>query len=277
MPNAAALPRVASSASAPLPSKETPLKDVLDELQARADAGDAEAASRLARDLNKCTRIDELKRTLPQMLPLVLAEDDKNQSVDELSWHEKMLGIYQQKLDLIRDNESFCAGVGREDLETVTPALLRAAQLGDLASTNCYLGMSTLGMPGLLDHPEWLTDYKQNALQLVQAAFERGDWVAVGMLEHAYGPFRFQTQFLTQLTEPDTTAYYRYLRLQRLGASGDFLARLDKQIEAAQQDLTPPQIADGDAWAQDAYTRYFNGSSSNELSNGVNTCNGLED
>jgi hypothetical protein len=32
------------------------------------------------------------------------------------------------------------------------------------------------------------------------------------------------------------------------------------------------QIADGDAWAQEIYTRYFDGTSSNGLSNGTNVC-----
>lgn len=266
-------PSVASTKT-PLPPKGTPLKQTLAELQERAAGGDADAASRLARDLNKCTRIDDLKRTMPRVLTALLEDDYSKLSEEDLAWHEKALERYQKDLDFIRGNEALCAGIGHDDLQTMTPALLRAAQLGDLASTNCYLGLGLFRAPGLLDHPEWLTDYKLYAQQLVQSAFEQGDWAVVGMLEHAYAGF-FGADFLTQLTGIDPAAYYRYLRLQRLGANGDFVAKLDKQIAAAQQDLTPQQITDGDAWAQDAYARYFNGSSSNELSNGVNYCNAL--
>lgn len=278
-PKKSAKPRhiVASSvANASLPPKDMPLKNALAELRARANAGDADAASRLAHDLNKCLRVDDIKRTMPQILPFVLSDDDKKLTAEQLSAREKSLGYYQKELDLVRDNDAFCTGIGREELTTMTPTLLRAAQLGDLAATECYLGGGLYDTPGLLDHPEWLSDFKQNALSLVNSAVERGDWVAIGLLEHAYAGF-FQSQFLTQLMGPDPAMAYRYLRLQRLGASGDFVDKLDKQIGGVAQNLTPQQIADGDAWAEDTYAKYFNGSSSNDLSNGVNTCNGMMD
>lgn len=262
--------RIASSSPAPLPPPGTPLKAAMAELSARADAGDSEAASRLARDLNKCTYVARMKQLLPQIVPFALDEDDKKLTAKELSQREKSLGLYQRELDRIHDNEALCAGLDRADFDALTPALLRAAQLGDARATDCYLSSGLTGMQGLLDHPEWLADFKRNAMPLAHTAIERGDWVAVGILEHAYGGFF--SDFMSQITGPDLAQRYRYLSLQRLGARGDFIAKLDRQIAAIVPSLTPAQVSDGDSWAQDTYTRYFNGSSSNELSNGTNVC-----
>jgi hypothetical protein len=41
--------------------------------------------------------------------------------------------------------------------------------------------------------------------------------------------------------------------------------------------LTADEIAQGDDWAQDIYARYFNGTSSNEGTNGASSCGKFED
>jgi hypothetical protein len=261
---------IASTSSAPLPPPGTPLKDIYAGLKARADAGDREAASRLVRDMNKCSWTAKMKLFLPQILPSVLGGNDKKLTAEELSWREKSLGHYQKEFDLIRDNEALCTGLDQKAFDTFTPNLLRAAQLGDPWATDCYLSSGVTGMQGLLDHPEWLATFKQNAMPLARTAIENGDWVAVGIMEHAYGGFF--NDFISQVTGTDLAQRYRYLRLQRLGASGDFIAKLDEQISGVRPNLTVEQIADGDAWAQEIYTRYFDGTSSNGLSNGTNVC-----
>jgi hypothetical protein len=262
--------RVASNSSVPLPPPGTPLKDIYAELKARADAGDVAAAARLAHDLGKCQYIAHIKQTLPQIMPFVLDQDDKKLTADELSRRDKTLDFYQKQFDMVRGNAAFCAGLDRSDFETLTPVLKRAAQLGSTTATDCYLSSGLTDMEGLLDHPEWLVEFKQNAMPLAQAAIENGDWVTVGIMEHAYGGLF--NDFLSQITGTDLAQRYRYLKLQRLGASGDFIAKLDKQISGITQNLTAGQIADGDNWALDTYAHYFNGSSSNELSNGTNVC-----
>ncbi|HXD83592.1 MAG TPA: hypothetical protein VN599_04075 [Rudaea sp.] len=258
------------TSSAPLPPPGTPLKDTYAELKARADAGDGQAASRLVHDMEKCSWIAKMKLFLPQTLPSALGGNDKKLTAEELSWREKSLGHYQKELDLIHNNEAFCAGLDQKEFDTLTPNLLRAAQLGDTWATDCYLSSGVTGMQGLLDHPEWLAEFKQNAIPLARAAIENGDWVAVGIMEHAYGGFF--SDFISQVTGTDLAQRYRYLSLQRFGASGDFTAKLDEQISGITPNLSMDQIADGDAWAQEMYARHFDGTSSNGLSNGTNVC-----
>lgn len=268
---------VRATASEPLPPPGAPLAQTFDALQARADAGDVQAASRLYHDLHKCARLQQIRRTLP----IIVAMDPGHprpeaQSADDLKREQRVLDWEQRDLDFVRDNEPLCDGLDKQQLDSIVPAALRAAKLGDEQALDCYIGSSSHQMPDLLNHPEWLTDYKRNAPALVQSALHNGDWVIVGLLQFAYQG-GFDASFLNQMIDPDPVMYYRYLRLQRLGASGNFADKLDKLIDQAARQLSAAEITDADAWASDTYTRYFNGSSSNVNHNGVNTCRGSDE
>ncbi len=63
-----------SAAKAPLPPPGMPLKQTLAELQARTDAGDASAASRLYRDMQRCAERRQILRTMPDVATRILDE-----------------------------------------------------------------------------------------------------------------------------------------------------------------------------------------------------------
>jgi hypothetical protein len=259
----------------PLPPKGTPLKEIMPELAERANAGDVDAAARIAHDLQRCLYMSRMKQIVPTIAAYTLNEDDSKLSAEELEERAARLDLVHKQIDKIRANETMCQDVGYDEYASIFPMQMRAAELGDVAAANCYLGQG-VGAPGLFDHPEWLTQFKNNALNVAQNAVEQGDWVAVALLDQAYRPFN-PGVLLQQLVTPDPAMVYRYLRLQRLGASGDFATRLDKEIAEKTAELTPEQIADGDVWAQDTYGHYFNGSSSDDLSNGFKICNAADD
>jgi hypothetical protein len=153
----------------------------------------------------------------------------------------------------------------------VVSTALQAAQLGDQQATSCYLGTSYTGMPQLIDHPDWLGDFKQNALQLANTAVQQGNWNAVELLQGAYLGI-FSTP-LSETTGADPVMRYRYLMLERLGAHGPFAARLDTRIKDAADELNSSQLSDADAWARDTYAQYFQDSGpSNVASVGANIC-----
>jgi hypothetical protein len=131
-------------------------------------------------------------------------------------------------------------------------------------------------MPGLIDHPEWLADMRNGVAQMLDYAIGQGDWVAAELLHHAYAGMLRENP-AGQAIQPDPAMDYRYLRLERLGATGAFVPKLDRLLADAANGLTPQQIADGDAWAGDTYARYFSGSTSNEVANGANICANPED
>jgi hypothetical protein len=261
---------VAKKAIKPLPAPGAPLTQIFDELKARADAGDAAAASRLFRDLELCKRVDELRRALPDMVSY--AEDSNNDKPSSGHFSaEQMLERSQRMLDFVKHNETTCAGLDQNQINAITPAMLEAAQLGDRDARDCYVTTTMFSrIPGLLDHPEWLTQYKQHALPFVESAIQEGDWRVVDMLQHAYAGDLVGT-LLGQQVGTDPALAYRYLKLLRLGAIVR-AASLDQQLAEAQRRLTPDEIADATSWAQDTYARYFAGSSSDEIGKGLHMC-----
>jgi hypothetical protein len=169
-----------------------------------------------------------------------------------------------------------CAGATKAQLESLVPVMFRAAQLGDVRAISCYGASGFDSMPGLLDHPEWLADMRDYVPSMYDHALRHGDWVAVELLRQAYDGVFVETP-AAQSIHADPAMAYRYLRLELLGASGTFVQKLNTMLAVATNSLTPQQIADGDAWASDAYARYFAASSSNEVSNGANICSDPED
>ncbi len=137
------------------------------------------------------------------------------------------------------------------------PTVLRAAQLGDDDAADCYVGSELGNQPGLLDHPQWVTDFKENAVDLANATVTHGDWTAVRLLALAYVG-TFYGSILTQATGTNPANAYRYLRLWRMGAGEkENIDFIDKQIAQAAAQITQVDRDAADRWAQNAYQQYF--------------------
>ena len=249
----------------------TPLRDRYSELKARADANDPAAASALFRDIMDCSFANNMKKTMPPRALAELERDSSNDTAEELEVHERQLGDMQKTLDFVRKQQARCADFGEAPTDAIMPAMLKAAQLGDQLATRCYLDSDSLITWNLISHPDWLEDYKNNVLAIAQRGIEHGDWRVVGLLQRSrLGPFK--ATLLGQILSSDPAAEYRYLKLMRLGSSGDFGASLDPMIAVSAQDLSPEQMANADAWSQQTYDNYFNGSSSNVIDRAPAAC-----
>ena len=202
------------------------------------------------------------------MVERLLDENSDNISAEQ---RDRALANLQQDLDSARQSEALCAGIGDAQLQDVVPLTLRAAQLGDDAAANCYVGGALMQTNGVLDHPEWLTQYKQNALDLANAAIERGDWTMAGQMQFAYAQY-FRTSLLSQLVGDHPELNYQYLKLRRLGANEEDAAFLDQELKVASKNLPADAITDGDVRAQDMYQRYFSSTPENHVVHNVNTC-----
>lgn len=246
-----------ATAATPLPPPGTPLKDVYDELKARADAGDAGAASRLFADLSGCNSARAKIAAQPVLLEHALGEDLSKLSESDLRERESFLGAMSGQIEKARNAEAVCAGLS-DDQQQITPVALRAAQLGDAVAANCYVGGFPLLGKGLLAHPEWVTQYRDNALSIAQAIVAQGDWSMVAQLREAYAESaRDAFDALGELTGADPVQAYRYLRLERLGASERTAAQIDRDLAAAERRLAPADVAAAATWAQETYARSF--------------------
>jgi len=268
-------PTKTPSASKPLPPPGTPLKQTFDELKARADAGDAEAASRLFRDAQRCQRFRQLSSRAPQMAKRWLEEKTDGASQADLETTDAFLSTAQSELAFLRDNAELCSDAPKE-VDSTLPLALLAAQLGDPIAANCYVGgAGTFGIPsGLVDHPEWLSEYKDNALAYADATVEKGDWTMVSQLEMAYeGQI---PSLLTQVTGANTAMAYRYLSLSRLGVKDNgkdkTVRYLDARLNAMAENLTGDQKLAAEDWARNAYQHYFTGNPQNPAYNSFRVC-----
>lgn len=250
----AAAPRT----SAPLPAPGAPLKDTRAELAARAEAGDAEAASRLFRDTQRCADVRRVNSMVPRMAQRALDQKADGLSPEAARGREKMFAEFDKQLNFVRDNAVLCEGLSDDEINQVLPNAMQAALLGDTVAADCYVGTGMYGMPqGLLDHPEWLADYKQNAVAIANAAIDRGDWAMVSMLSNAYDP-NFFVSLLGQVTGRDPVQAYRLLKLRTLGATGGRAADfVNRELAMIGNEIPADAKAAGDAWAQQTFQTAF--------------------
>lgn len=250
--------RVRNTAPAPLPPPGTPLAQIHDELKARADAGDVAAASRLYYDVRDCFAAKRLQRTLPRLMQtsINLKADGKDSAHAQVI-QEAVLRMTEGQYKFAQQQHDICAGLSDDQIDSVTPIALRAANLGDARALGCYVGSNLDYMPGLLNHPEWLIQFKQNALALAQHGVTQGNWLAVHALTQAYLG-NASGFLLTQATGPDPTKAFAYMQLEKLGNPDARAAvETDRRLALAAEQLTPEQQADAETWAQDTYAHFF--------------------
>lgn len=258
------------SERAPLPAAGTQLKSILADLKARADAGDAEAASRLFKDMQTCAEVQRLNQIMPGMANRVL----NNTSSDPRSG--RMLDFVQRNLDFTKNNAALCAGLGTDDMANLVPATLQAAQLGDPQAANCYVGANLNNWPGLVNNSQWIQDYQSNALNLANSALQQGDWSMAMLMAQAYGGS--SRNMLNQITGTSAAQAYTYAKLMSLGqpTGTQQSQRSTNALSNFSSQMTPEQIQAADQQAQQMYQQYFNNTprQTGDVANAMQACQG---
>jgi len=239
-----------------LPPPRTALVDTFDTLKSRADAGDARAAARLYNDLLRCHVSATINSDVAQATKSALTDRNINLTPQELDARERKLAHMQELADSAHANESLCLGVSAAYLQELEPAALHAAELGDDDAASCYVGGDFLSMTGVTDHPEWMAQYKQHALDIADQSVARGNWTMVRQFYDALGDVRGTTPF-GRLTGRDIAQQYRYAKLMQLGADAAGRAAVDEEVGALLPSLSENDIAVGDIWARNTYQRMF--------------------
>jgi hypothetical protein len=264
------------SARAPLPPANTPLKSILADLKARAAAGDAEAASRLFKDLQACAQVQRFNQGMSGFANRALNGSGTAASPADAQRQNRMLDFVQHNLDYAQNNAAMCAGLDSDDMTALVPATLQAAQLGDEQATNCYVGANLNNWPGLLSNPQWIQDYQTNALNLANSALQQGDWSMAMLMAQAYGGST--RNMLNQLTGSNPAQAYTYAKLMSLGQPADAQQsqRSTNMLSNLSGQLTPDQIQAADAQAQQMYQQFFNSTprQTGDIANPMRTCQG---
>jgi hypothetical protein len=270
------LDSAASNGSATaLPPPGTPLAEIFDELKRRADAGDAAAASRLFQDLQRCAEAQRLGHYLPAIANRAL-EGNLPSSPDELERSDRQLDRLQRGLEFQQNTQAMCAGVSSNQLAALVPTTLAAAQLGDPQAADCYVGANLNAWPDVLNNPGWVSEYKNNALPLANAALQRGDWTMVALLASANAGGIRNNNMLNQVTGSDPQQAYTYAKLMSLGQPPGTppSSRSTNALSTLSSQLTPEQIQAGDTQAQSMYQQYFNAAprQTGQVANSMRAC-----
>ncbi len=247
--SAAAKPPPAARKGDPLPPAGTPLKDTFAQLQARANAGDAAAAARLLRDVNRCSRLRGSEWKSAGASDELTSAKTEDMTPERLRTYQLLLDAMEQRQRTVSENQKFCADASPQMLDSLVPNIAQAARLGDEDARACYLGRGPLyDSRGLLEHPESLQSYRDDARSLIESGLTAGDWRVVDLLQQAYEPGA--QGLLAGVVGTDPAQHYRYLKLYRLGAEEHRVAQLDRQLAAAAANLSPAERAQADEWAQ---------------------------
>jgi hypothetical protein len=247
--SAPAKPAIQARKGDPLPPPAAPLKDTFAELQARAEAGDAAAASRLMRDVNRCNRLRGSEWKNVGASDELTERNTDGMTPAQLRTYQILLDAMELRQQGVRKTQELCADASEQMLDSLVPNIALAARLGDEDARACYLGRGPLyDSRGLLDHPESLQSYREDARSLIESGLAAGDWRVVDLLQQAYEPGA--QGLLAGVVGSDPLQHYRYLKLYRLGAEPHRIAQLDRQLASAAANLSPGELAQADEWAQ---------------------------
>lgn len=249
--------------AARLPPRDARLKDVFSDLQARANAGDVAAATRLYRDLSLCSRFRGMGWANSRLADELLSERVETMEPGQLGNYRSQLEAVESREQNAQKFHDLCDGTSDAMLDSLVPNLRKAAQLGEESARACYLALGpNYDARGLMNHPEWLNAYRSSVSSLIDSGIAAGDRRVVNILRNAYQPG--SDSLLAGVLGSDSDRYYRYLKLYRLGAPPNDSRNLDQQLIAAAAELEPEQLADADNWAETTFRQNFNRSDSTE-------------
>ncbi len=167
----------------PLPPADTPIASVFDELAARARAGDAAAARRLADDFLRCRQGDDVLLNLNAMLDFEAA--NAHEATAEHT--DNLLQMTDAMLQRHRDHKERCAGIDAL-AGSASEWFEQAARNGDPAAMLCYALFPSDLTPNVLS-PAWQRHAEQayaQSPQLLRRAFDAGMPEAAAVLSRMH-------------------------------------------------------------------------------------------
>lgn len=216
-PPAAKSERVRASAPrAPLPPQDTPLRLIQADLTARARAGDAGAACRLAAELHRCEQAQTSLRRFEDYLENnerylgAITDPAKREQIRQQTGNNSV----QAGERLLRNAES-CDGIAQVSLAERVGYWRQAALAGNRGALLQYASGNAFQWRSVMDVLPQLQVYRQEAETLALRAAANGDLRAVLALAAAYTPNEESRSrnMLAQSVQPDPAralALYRY-------------------------------------------------------------------
>jgi len=206
---ASARPPVQRPPDRPLPPLDQPLRDVLPELQRRADAGEAAAACRLAAELDFCAQIRMRLASTAEMLrdgsdsSVRFGQIDSNATPEEQQRQsERALVAHSERL---LEESAHCDSVPPSTPVQRVQYWRSAALGGNPMALRMYASGNAFRQESVLDQLDALRLYRGEAESLAVRAAQSGDRMMVLALGNAYSPNNREQRrsLLSQAVKPD--------------------------------------------------------------------------
>ncbi len=256
--------KTAVGPSLALPPDNAPLAEVFDELKARADAGDAHAACRLAVDLLDCGAVDATAQGQLDGLRTREATSEHKGNLTEAN------GYAEMQAQVVAAQQR-CARIGQDQIALAGNYLRAAAKAGVPEAMLRYADGQgfgrALGLAALRD-PNFDT-WRREAPEMMRASLAAGRPGAAMVLADAY---RTDTQaYFSALVPNDATQAraYSVLFLRLMGKDApagaatvapETLAQMRAAgIDTSAMDPTPDELRQAEAQADQMYRDYFGG------------------
>lgn len=223
----------APSADQPLPPHDTPLTEVIDELESRALRGDRPAACRLAMDGYFC-RNNPLDSDSVAFFEQAIASRGRTTAAD-VAWIERLEAMHRRAVRL-------CSGLPEGWVRDHSwRYLLQGAQLGDDFLAAMYVIAPPLDRNDFLENPEPWSQYQQHAATLLRRAAEHGELRAIWQLQRIHSG-RGALIGMPHAIVPNRRLAAVYAVALRQATTGDSLREFDTYARRHQSDF------DAEAW-----------------------------
>lgn len=247
----------ASPRAGPAPRQSAPPESFAQDaerLLARADYGDADAASSVFQETSRCAHAASFVRNATVTLR-VCGQETRPEFVQRC---QRQTDGLRERITRAQAQADACGGTSEPEATRLRyRAAVLAARSGDEGAQACIVQADF--DQRFLD----LTDadreqYQIAAIAYYNSALERGDWrvlpamtISRRSLGHVHGLQRL-------LTDGDEETRYRMTRLLRWGAEGSYAAELDKRLNYFRNSGGPPiDFAAADAWAERQFREHF--------------------
>jgi hypothetical protein len=248
------------AAEAPLPPHDTPLAQILPELEARARRGDRRAACRLALDGNFC-RANPVGVDAISFFEQGIARQPRTTQAD-IDWIAHLEAQHQRAQVMCRDLPPQWTN------ESVWRWMLQAAQSGDTRLAALFAISPPIRRSDFLERPEPWQQYRVHAPRLLLAAAEQGQVEAVWFLQRVLR----QSQYLEGMPSaipPDLRRSMLYMLALQPVAQGDALEELRDQAEVYRAEFDDATFAEIEREAAEFSRRHFSNVPPRDFQRGV--------
>lgn len=253
--DSAALSEPGPTVSAPLPPPDLPLAEIYDELAERARRGDADAACRLAAELDRCTTARRQLYSIRRYEDFAATDGRRNNPSETIPLDDSMIAFMASTLEQYEPIEALCRDIEPERLREAYDFQRIAAERGNSNMRLLYATRPMLDRTYFLDDLDRWHDYRETAPIMLQRALAEGVAAAVPPLALSHVPESSMFTIAIGVRQPDPDRFMTFQFLSRSLGLDPF--RLDPVLDRLTTELDPKRVASARARAEQLRTRHF--------------------